>query len=316
MLLKAFPDIHWIRNKAKTNFEDRKDVNGRVIPGKGWPNVVLSTTSKGAERTDILAPFSMFLNLKGKGLVVADGREVTIDQDSFCLVNKGQNYDLIIPEAVSTTTFNVHFGQELFEHTAYARAKSHEHLLDNPHVESCHHHVFTRSRWLEPDIARHIILLQDFYNKGYNTFSFVEEEEVLLHNLLTDLLKKTDLDRKGFSRISSVKPTTKRELMSRMLQAIDYIHAHYQKPVSLNELSQVCLLSRFHFLRVFKSVFHCTPHEYIISIRIQKAEMLLKHTKLQVSEIADMIGFAEANSFSRFFHKYHKVSPLKYRKGN
>ena len=314
MLLKAFPDIHWLRNKARTNFEDRRDVNGRIIPGKGWPNVVLNTASSGTERTDIVAPFSMFLNLQGSGMVVADGQEVSIHQDTFCLVNKGQNYDLIIPEAGQTTTFNVHFGQQLFDDTVYALGKAHEELLDNPETNACDYHVFTRSRWLEADIACHIALLQDFYHKEGNQSPL--EEELLLHNLLTVLLKKAERDRSGFNRIASTKPATKRELMARMVQAVDYIHAHYQRRISLEELSQICCLSKFHFLRIFKTVFHCTPQEYIRAVRMNKAEKLLKGTKLQISEIAEMIGFAEANSFSRFFHKHHKVSPLKYRKQN
>ncbi|MBN2164722.1 MAG: helix-turn-helix domain-containing protein [Marinilabiliaceae bacterium] len=58
-----------------------------------------------------------------------------------------------------------------------------------------------------------------------------------------------------------------------------------------------------------------TVHDYINSVRLNKAKELLQNKDLTITEIAEMVGFSELSNFSRSFSKQFGVSPGKYRKG-
>jgi AraC-like DNA-binding protein len=81
----------------------------------------------------------------------------------------------------------------------------------------------------------------------------------------------------------------------------------------LNELAQAAHLSRYHFLRAFRSAFHMTPHEYLTRKRIERAKELLAESDLPVTEICFEVGFESLGSFSTLFHRIVGWSPSIYR---
>ena len=56
-----------------------------------------------------------------------------------------------------------------------------------------------------------------------------------------------------------------------------------------------------------------TFQDYISRIRLEKTEYLLENTALSISQIAGKVGFHSNSYFSRFFRKYHNMSPSEYR---
>ena len=96
-------------------------------------------------------------------------------------------------------------------------------------------------------------------------------------------------------------------------RARELIDAQYAQPLVLNELSQAANLSRYHFLRSFRAVFHMTPHEYLTRKRIERAKELLAESDLLVTEICFEVGFESLGSFSTLFHRIAGWSPSIYR---
>jgi len=314
MILHTFPDIHWLRQQSRSNFDSGKDINGNVLPSKGWPSVVLNTTSRGDERNSITAPFSLFMNLHGTSEVKTDGRNVSLSKDTFALVNKGGIYDLTLPEKVETTTFNIHFGEKLYNETVHMLNLTHEQLLDAPEGENIDHKVFFRTHWKSPELIAHVHSLNDYYQNVEQADK--DKETLLLHNLLVLLLRQNQKDKSGLEHLNSLKKSTKVELAGRLVVAIDFIHANYKNPIDIDQLSAVACLSKYHFLRTFKALFGCTPHQYLAKVRLSKAQELLKFSKQPISEIAMGIGFQEPNSFVKFFRKFNQQSPSQYRCSN
>lgn len=316
MLLTEFPDIRWLRKQARTNFQDQKGVNNQPLPSKGWPNVVLKTTASFAERRDILAPFSLFMNISGRSSVIADNQEVQLGDDTFCIVNKGQSYDLLLNDKQPATTFNIHFGDQLFSDTVQALHHSTLQLLDHPDPEpKVAFHTFTRSRWKNQPLRYMTQQLQQHYQqRGENLFPDEEEYE-LLSRILHLAFQNVQADQQGLQQLDALRTSTREELVRRLNRSADYIHGFYWKNVSLDELCQVACLSKYHYLRSFKQLFSCSPHQYLMKVRLQKAEHLLRHTSLPLAEISLQLGFEEYNSFGRFFRKYHSCTPLAYRMG-
>ena len=102
--------------------------------------------------------------------------------------------------------------------------------------------------------------------------------------------------------------------MDRLLRVIDYIHAHADQDLSLDQLADVAALSRFHWQRVFTAVMGASPATVIRSVRLNKASMLLVRTDLPVSDIARRVGYHNDRSFARTFKDSYGLSPAAFRK--
>ena len=91
--------------------------------------------------------------------------------------------------------------------------------------------------------------------------------------------------------------------------ALRKIRNDYTEKISVDELSALCNISKFHFCRIFKTVTSVTPIEYQTVYRIGIADILLKNTDKSITEIAAMCGFDDAGYFSRCYKKHTGVSP-------
>lgn len=97
-------------------------------------------------------------------------------------------------------------------------------------------------------------------------------------------------------------------------KVIDYILANYHRKINLDDLLKIACLSKYYFLRVFKTYTGVSPYEYLTNYRINKAKELLKNTALSINEIVDRIGFSDYNGFIHKFKEVVGITPHKYRK--
>ncbi|MBO3697530.1 AraC family transcriptional regulator [Roseivirga sp. E12] len=313
MRLTQFPDINWLRDQAKNDFQNGRDVNNQPITQQGWPSVVLNTTSFGAERNGIKGPFSLFLNLKGNSIVKANGRSVALTTNNACLVNKGDFYDLIIPEGNRTDTFNIHFGENLYNEVVKEKCSITQNLLDDPFEQKNLVNAHTKSIWKSDCINERIGLLKQFYT---SQLSHEDLEYELLAGTLSAVLDIQSEDSLSQHNLSVTKRSTKQELIQRISLSIDYIHAHFAESISLDKLSSIACLSKYHYLRSFKALYNCTPQQMISSYRFQKATDILSRTSHSISEVGIMVGFSELPAFTRFFTKNAGISPKRFRRVN
>ena len=75
-------------------------------------------------------------------------------------------------------------------------------------------------------------------------------------------------------------------------------------------------LSPNYFGDIIKKEVHITAQEYIRGKIVSHAQVLLRQTNMTINEIAEELGFAYPNHFTRMFHIATGYTPLKYRKGN
>jgi AraC-like DNA-binding protein len=97
--------------------------------------------------------------------------------------------------------------------------------------------------------------------------------------------------------------------IERFAPVFQYIENHYKDELSVDMLARITRLSRFHFSRLFKELSGRTVTEYITMTRLNKADYLLRHSPLTISEIAAAAGFNDIYYFSRTFKKHKKVGP-------
>ncbi|WP_438447587.1 helix-turn-helix domain-containing protein [Gorillibacterium sp. sgz5001074] len=98
-------------------------------------------------------------------------------------------------------------------------------------------------------------------------------------------------------------------------RALRYMERHYGRIGGLDDLAAVSGLSRYHFLRLFRSATGTTPVEHLNKLRMEKAAVLLRTTDRTLDEIAAQVGFANGNYFSKVFRHWVGTSPGRYRSG-
>lgn len=84
--------------------------------------------------------------------------------------------------------------------------------------------------------------------------------------------------------------------------------------VTLDELSQQFFLNRYYICHLFQEIGNITLVEYLNTNKLKKAQELLEHTDMPITEIAGQCGYENIGNFGRTFKKYIGVSPTEYRK--
>lgn len=100
----------------------------------------------------------------------------------------------------------------------------------------------------------------------------------------------------------------------RILNAGEYISAHFKDADCLDAAAKICGLSRRRFSDLFKNCFYITPNRYIINLKIGYAKGLLKSGYICVSQAAALCGFSDIYYFSKVFKAETGVSPSEYKR--
>lgn len=101
--------------------------------------------------------------------------------------------------------------------------------------------------------------------------------------------------------------------IDRIKSVLEYIEANYASALSLDELAKVAGMNPKYFCRVFNSVTHQSPMDYVNFYRIEQAAHLLDNSALSVTAVGLECGFWESSYFSKVFRKYKGITPKKYR---
>jgi AraC-like DNA-binding protein len=96
----------------------------------------------------------------------------------------------------------------------------------------------------------------------------------------------------------------------------EYIDAHLDTSLDIDELATLVRMSASHFTRSFHKSVGLTPHRYVVQCRVAKARELLAATDLPLTEIALTIGFSDQSHFSRRFQELVGVPPGAYRRSD
>ena len=102
-------------------------------------------------------------------------------------------------------------------------------------------------------------------------------------------------------------------LYQRIVRAKLFMDHHYADPIDLTNIADQAYFSKFHFIRLFTSIYGKTPNHYLIKIRMDNAKILLAKG-YSVLETSLMVGFDSPTSFTAMFKKMTGQPPSTFQK--
>ena len=99
-----------------------------------------------------------------------------------------------------------------------------------------------------------------------------------------------------------------------MQQVKAYIDAHYQQPITIEEMAKACYLTANYLSRRFCEQMGMSPRLYLTQRRLTMARMDLCSTTLPVQQIAMRNGFCDVNYFIQVFKRFYGMTPKQYQK--
>lgn len=91
----------------------------------------------------------------------------------------------------------------------------------------------------------------------------------------------------------------------------DYIHDNIEEDISIDDLSYVANVSKYHLIRLFRRQFGLTPHQFILNHRINKVREMLKNG-MSATHVAHEFGFFDTSHLNRHFKRAYGVTPTQY----
>lgn len=96
-------------------------------------------------------------------------------------------------------------------------------------------------------------------------------------------------------------------------RAIEYMTVFYNAKITIGDICQEIHLSPYYFMRMFKDATGQSPHEFLLSVRVRKAEEMLKKGN-SIQEVSKLCGFVNNAHFSNHFKRVKGVPPSEYKR--
>ncbi len=203
-------------------------------------------------------------------------------------------YELIYRGSSSQTELHIHLQPELVGQVAEASEVDTERL----DLVNC----FCKQDLNLQHIA--MLLLAQLRSGGMMSQLYVESlTQVLVIHLLQHYSKSTQI-------ITSENRTLTR---TQLQQAIDYIHTHLDRGLSLVELAKIINISSTYFASLFKRAMGISSHQYVIQQRVERANLLLTTTDLTIADIALQVGFSSQSHLTQKFKRFTGMTPQQVR---
>ena len=178
-------------------------------------------------------------------------------------------------------------------------------------------------RKISDEQAKHLLLIM---------VSTIEERAGLNKQVIADVQKISDAIKSGtmttpvikqkiYNMVIGICNNHDNEQSSHIRDTVgrlkDYISDNYSTPdLNVNTVAQKFNITSSYLSTIFKKNTGVGLQEYILSVRMEHAKMILSITNYTIEEVAVMVGYVNARSFSRAFSKYVGISPGKYKEIN
>lgn len=268
--------ILW-KKYVKENFEMNVDECGieQGIPGLGYNYEVLKNAV-------------IHYVTKGYGTFKFNGKVYNLKQGDIFILLKGMQVEYVASIddpweyywiGFSGSNANEYLNRTSITNSCVANCK------ENSKIQQIILNMCEISKTYNPSSSDDILLLKELYS--------------LLYTLIEEFPKPFEYKDK--------------ELHTYIQDALNFINSNYMHSITVQEIADYVNLSRSYLYKMFIKNLGISPQRYLINLRMYKATLLLKGTKLPIGEVASSVGYSDSLLFSKTFSKHFSMSPLNYR---
>jgi len=146
------------------------------------------------------------------------------------------------------------------------------------------------------------------YNVKNGSFSHIIHHEELFYSLAESVVMDQRFVFNQLSKLNFKKHETNEELLRALLKAKEVMDTTLFDAIRLDDLALTSGISKYHFIRLFKSVFGISPYQYVKHRKLDLARAeLLKGSK--VVDVAVQFGYPDTPSFSKAFKQVFGTNP-------
>lgn len=234
-----------------------------------------------------------------------------VDDQSYLILNHGQEYSITIDSETAVSSFCVFFASGFAESVYRDLTSSTELLLDRPgEMRPSTSLFFQRTHAHDLLLSPRLNHLRESFPQRRHDPGWVDEQ---FHLLMQQLLYVHERTCGEIASIPAVRAATRTELYRRLHLARDYMAASYSQPITLDDVARTARLSPNHLLRTFKQAFGATPHQFLTEVRLKQARRLLTTTERPITDICLEVGFESLGSFSWLFRRRFGMSASAFR---
>lgn len=247
----------------------------------------LQSLSPHISKRNNLASYLFFIVTKGSGTLYYKNQEFTLQTGDCIFLNCKEEYahesSVEHPWELSWVHF---YGNEM--------ESFYQNYIDQNREQLFH----------PDDISDFLNILSEIYTAQTRQDSYTE---ISCHKYLTDLLFTL------FTRQEHL-PKETQSITDKLIQVKNYLDESYGQNISLDHLSSLFFISKFHLSREFKRIYGITIGNYLLNKRLSAAKKQLRFTNDQIDTISNSCGFVDAGYFIKVFKKSEGMTPNQYRK--
>ena len=243
-----------------------------------------------AEEERIQTEMLLIFVLEGQMSLRYQENEYRMNQEDLILINPGLSYE--IKSAKNAIYAVASFSMRLMADILKRRDMI---FCCNSVVDEGHSYQDLRDIFFQ--------LTAEYVAKAHSTDCFLDSLMLRLLDCLAENYRISDSSVKAYET----------ETDSRMREIMQYILAHLDQDISLNELAEQMYVSTSTLSRIFKKSTGVYFADYVMQLRVKTALGLLRHSDQNMTQIAMVSGFNNSASFNRAFKKMMGVTPSEYR---
>ncbi len=99
----------------------------------------------------------------------------------------------------------------------------------------------------------------------------------------------------------------------RLQRVLQHVRENIEKELAVAEMAEVVGMSQYYFSKLFKMSTGTTPHQYVMRQRVERAQELLRETRLALVEVGSQVGFETQSHFTSVFRRLVGITPKRYR---
>lgn len=224
---------------------------------------------------------------KGSGIVLIQNEQLTVSNDQFFIIPKGESFKFYSILDVNTRFF-----------IAYFDGKKPKRLVKE----------FALVRNLIPSVNNMVANREMLFDEIFNNLSkgFHDENLEYVNFCFGHLLATFIYANKTSEDIAD-------ESSPAVRKAIAFLNKNLDKKLTLNELSKEVGYSPTYLSTLFKAETNYSPMSYFSHLKIVKACEMLDYTHLKIKEISFSLAYSDPYYFTRDFKKKMGLSPRNYR---